>query len=109
MRELFCHLLVLSQIAQHILPEDNALGLALLFSLHDPTEADGCFESLPITDLGLQLAQYFFAINLFMLENKQESWTFEQVLALPIDQVTENCIVNLLITGNKKLFKIKVK
>ena len=88
------YVLVLSQIAQHVLPEDNALGLALLFSLHDPTEADGCFESLPITDLGLQLAQYFFAINLFMLENKQESWTFQQVLDIPIDEVIENLQVN---------------
>ncbi|XP_053405478.1 NBAS subunit of NRZ tethering complex-like [Mercenaria mercenaria] len=56
---------VLLQLASECFCVDNTLSLAYLLALQQPTEADRCFDDHPRTDISLQLALYYYALQLY--------------------------------------------
>ncbi|XP_033634879.1 neuroblastoma-amplified sequence-like [Asterias rubens] len=55
---------VLLQVALEVMTYDLTQGLCLLLALPNPLDAEQCFEKLPRTALTLQLAAYYYALQL---------------------------------------------
>ncbi|XP_022250297.1 neuroblastoma-amplified sequence-like [Limulus polyphemus] len=56
---------VLLELVQLLLQEDTTLSIAFLLGLSQPEEAEELFKRLPRTALVLQLACYYFALQLY--------------------------------------------
>jgi len=54
----------LLQLANQSFAVDNTLSLAYLLALQKPVEADRCFNEHPVTDVTLQLALYYYVLQL---------------------------------------------
>ncbi|XP_025077701.1 neuroblastoma-amplified sequence-like [Pomacea canaliculata] len=54
-------------LAQKWLPCDTSLGLAYLLSLPKAEAADRCFSILPNTGLVLEIAQYYYSLQIYAL------------------------------------------
>ncbi|CAM9714502.1 unnamed protein product [Lampetra planeri] len=55
---------VLLELASETMSTDTTLALAYLLALSDPLEADVCFERQSATALSLQLAVYYYALQI---------------------------------------------
>ncbi|XP_052240269.1 NBAS subunit of NRZ tethering complex-like isoform X2 [Dreissena polymorpha] len=56
---------VLVQLAKDCLCTDSTLALAYLLALRQPTDADGCFATHVVTDISLQMALYYYVLQLY--------------------------------------------
>ncbi|XP_041364061.1 neuroblastoma-amplified sequence-like isoform X2 [Gigantopelta aegis] len=56
---------VLLELAKSTIARDSTLGLAYLLALPQSTEAEKCFEEFPSTDISLQLALYYYALQIY--------------------------------------------
>lgn len=56
---------MLLQLANQSFATDSSLSLAYLLALQQPTEADRCFKEHPVTDISLQLALYYYVLQLY--------------------------------------------
>ncbi|XP_072559088.1 NBAS subunit of NRZ tethering complex isoform X2 [Paramormyrops kingsleyae] len=56
---------VLLQLAGDALPKDTMLALAYLLALPQVLDANKCFEKLPPSALSLQLAAYYYALQIY--------------------------------------------
>ncbi|XP_076354433.1 NBAS subunit of NRZ tethering complex-like isoform X3 [Tachypleus tridentatus] len=111
---------VLLELVQLLLQEDTTLGIAFLLGLSQPEEADELFKRLPRTALVLQLASYYFALQLYasiqpvtVLSDDfyiySPRYLIKQVVhVLDTDKVTNfgklKCCASLLRKYNKLLF-----
>ncbi|KAL3866901.1 hypothetical protein ACJMK2_044151 [Sinanodonta woodiana] len=56
---------VLLKLAGSTLASDSSLGLAYLLAMDQPSEAEKCFDGFPSTNISLQLAMYYYALQIF--------------------------------------------
>ncbi|XP_036891385.1 neuroblastoma-amplified sequence [Sturnira hondurensis] len=56
---------VLLQLASDALPNDMTLALAYLLALPQVLDADKCFEKQPCSALSLQLASYYYSLQIY--------------------------------------------
>ncbi|ESP01249.1 hypothetical protein LOTGIDRAFT_212786 [Lottia gigantea] len=56
---------VLLKLAESVLPCDTSLGLAYLLALPHVMESSKCFEEFPSTAISLQLAVYYYALQVY--------------------------------------------
>ncbi|KAM5316025.1 NBAS subunit of NRZ tethering complex isoform 2-T2 [Glossophaga mutica] len=56
---------VLLQLASDALPNDMTLALAYLLALPQVLDANKCFEKQPCSALGLQLAAYYYSLQIY--------------------------------------------
>ncbi|XP_046551537.1 LOW QUALITY PROTEIN: neuroblastoma-amplified sequence-like [Haliotis rubra] len=56
---------VLLELAKSSLARDSSLGLAYLLALTKASDAEKCFEEFPSTDVSIQLALYYYALQIY--------------------------------------------
>ncbi|XP_052794949.1 NBAS subunit of NRZ tethering complex-like [Mya arenaria] len=56
---------VLLQLATESFSIDSTLSLAYLLAMRPPMEAEPCFSAHPVTDISLQLALYYYCLQLY--------------------------------------------
>ncbi|BFY98427.1 hypothetical protein BsWGS_01467 [Bradybaena similaris] len=55
----------LMDLAKDTMTRDTTLGLAYLLAIPKDYDFDSCFDSFPSTDISLQLAVYFYAVQVY--------------------------------------------
>uniref|UniRef100_A0ACB8GDS8 Uncharacterized protein n=1 Tax=Sphaerodactylus townsendi TaxID=933632 RepID=A0ACB8GDS8_9SAUR len=58
-------IIVLLQLACEALPNDMTLSLAYLLALPQVVDANKCFEKQPPSALSLQLASYYYSLQIY--------------------------------------------
>ncbi|XP_048258558.1 NBAS subunit of NRZ tethering complex-like isoform X1 [Haliotis rufescens] len=56
---------VLLELAKSFLARDSSMGLAYLLALNKASDAEKCFEEFPSTDVSIQLALYYYALQIY--------------------------------------------
>ncbi|XP_022105886.1 neuroblastoma-amplified sequence-like [Acanthaster planci] len=82
---------VLLQAALEVMTFDLTLGLCYLLALPNPLDAEHCFEQLPRTAMTLQLAAYYYALQIHHSAHPSQVTTLDPAYRLTpsklIDQV----------------------
>ncbi|XP_064620288.1 NBAS subunit of NRZ tethering complex-like [Lineus longissimus] len=91
---------VLIQLAQDSISRDTTLGLAYLLTLNKMTDAEGCLDSLPRTGPTLELAAYYYALQVYNILQPYNEPRWNSLYTQPPAKVIQGVIK--LVTRNKK-------
>ncbi|XP_071535636.1 NBAS subunit of NRZ tethering complex-like [Panulirus ornatus] len=89
---------VVVEVARAVLREDLLLGLFLLFMLREPEDGGNVLHSLPLTDVSLQLTQYYYALQIY---TSLHPWTQPSIAPVFLHDPSEviahvSCIIDNL-------------
>ncbi|XP_070541643.1 NBAS subunit of NRZ tethering complex-like [Ptychodera flava] len=70
---------VLLELARNAITEDAVLALGYLLALPKPEDAEEIFEKLPRTAVSLQLAAYYYALQIYNILNPSQSSDVSQL------------------------------
>ncbi|KAK3595169.1 hypothetical protein CHS0354_002768 [Potamilus streckersoni] len=83
---------VLLQLAGSTLASDSSLGLAYLLALDQPSQAEKCFDGFPSTDISLQLAMFYYALQIFAATKPCTTTEFYNLYTHPPARVIQRVV-----------------
>ena len=83
---------IVTRLVESVFPQDCLLALAYLFDLNQPEKAWQAFTRLPSTELTLQTAAYYFALQMERLQMERLQKQTISVTAVAPQKLIERCV-----------------